>query len=686
MNENEMNNGVQMPQGGLNNLPEQNMGQAPQYGMPEQNMGQAPQYEMPNQNIGQAPQYGMPNQNIGQASQYGMPNQNIGQAPQYEMPNQNMVQQPPKKKKKGLKIAACVAGAVVAAGLAGGVCYAYVPTVQNAVNKRILSPEKYYLYVEQKALEEKADFIANQYGKGIDTLSSYAKENNAKSGSFKFDVNDTLKSESGLEDYLPIELTVDSYTEKGYQKTKATEVLKMGKDKIGTFELYQDMTGGSPEMYFAIPELSDSFLKASSEGKVEELDPSIVEDVTSSIQNFIKEPTSKELVSYVINEYGIEFFESASDVKMKKDVDYTVDKSKESVTELDVTVNEENLNKALADALEKMKTDKKLIAECERMKICSKEEYQDSIKKALDEVKAKKSFDKDNKMTMSVYVDGSGDILGRDVTVGSDGDEVTMTYHTLNVKDVNKFQLDLAKGDAEKLMVVNGSYKDGKNGVNGNVHFEIPSISADADLEFNDIKVTDDGTNMLLGTAKLSSSKLSGYTADFKGSKEGDAVVEHFGVSAGAMELEYIELGMKNAKYEAIELPSADKTIEMKADDPSSVQAYTQTIKQEYITWLEQKFAPLADKANMVESWLGNLGIPGFGSTMGSDDYSWDDSSDSDYSWDDSSDSDYSWDDSSDSDGDYSWDDSSDSNSYELSEDLDNELSGLFGSDSDSDN
>ena len=204
MNENEMNNGVQMPQGGLNNLP-------------NQNMGQAPQYEMPNQNIGQAPQYGMPNQNIGQASQYGMPNQNMGQ-------------QPPKKKKKGLKIAACVAGAVVAAGLAGGVCYAYVPTVQNAVNKRILSPEKYYLYVEQKALEEKADFIANQYGKGIDTLSSYAKENNAKSGSFKFDVNDTLKSESGLEDYLPIELTVDSYMEKGYQKTKATEVLKMGKE------------------------------------------------------------------------------------------------------------------------------------------------------------------------------------------------------------------------------------------------------------------------------------------------------------------------------------------------------------------------------------------------------------------------------------------------------------------------
>jgi hypothetical protein len=149
---------------------------------------------------------------------------------------------------------------------------------------------------------------------------------------------------------------------------------------------------------------------------------------------------------------------------------------------------------------------------------------------------------------------------------------------------------------------------------------------------------------------------------------------------------------MKNAKYETIELPSEDKTIEMKADDPSSVQAYTQTIKQEYITWLEQKFAPLADKANMVESWLGNLGIPGFGSTMGSDDYSWDDSSDSDYSWDDSSDSDYSWDDSSDSDyswddsSDYSWDDSSDEGGIELSEGLDKELSGLFGSDSDSDN
>lgn len=663
MNENEMNNGVQMPQGGLNNLP-------------NPNMGQAPQYEMPNQNIGQAPQYGMPNQNIGQASQYGMPNQNMGQ-------------QPPKKKKKGLKIAACVAGAVVAAGLAGGVCYAYVPTVQNAVNKRILSPEKYYLYVEQKALEEKADFIANQYGKGIDTLSSYAKENNAKSGSFKFDVNDTLKSESGLEDYLPIELTVDSYMEKGYQKTKATEVLKMGKDKIGTLELYQDMTGGSPEMYAAIPELSDSFLKVSSEGQVEELYSSFVEHVTSGIQNFIKEPTSKELVSYVINEYGIEFFESASDVKMKKDVDYTVDKSKESVTELDVTVNEENLNKALADALEKMKTDKKLIAECERMKICSKEEYQDSIKKALDEVKAKKSFDKDNKMTMSVYVDGSGDILGRDVTVGSDGDEVTMTYHTLNVKGVNKFQLDLAKDDAEKLMVVNGSYKDGKNGVNGNVHFEIPSISADADLEFNDIKATDDGTNMLLGTAKLSSSKLSGYTADFKGSKEGDAVVEHFGVSAGAMELGYIELGMKNAKYEAIELPSADKTIEMKSGDTASMEEYFETVKMDYITWLQNKFAPLGENASMIESWLGSLNIPGFGSMMGSDDYSWDDSSDwsdDDYSWDDSSDSDgdYSWDDSSDSD--YSWDDSSDEGSIELSEGLDKELSGLFGSDSDADN
>ena len=670
MNENEMNNGVQMPQGGLNNLPEQNMGQAPQYGMPEQNMGQAPQYGMPNQNMGQAPQY-------------GMPNQNIGQAPQYGMPNQNMVQQPPKKKKKGLKIAACVAGAVVAAGVAGGVCYAYVPTVQNAVNKCILSPEKYYLYVEQKALEEKADFIANQYGKGIDTLSLYAKENTAKSGSFKFDVNDSIKGLIGMEDYLPVELTVDSYMEKGYQKTKATEVLKMGNDKIGTFELYQDMTADNPKMYFGIPELSDQFLKMSSEAMGSEMDSSSISEATKKVQSFIKEPTSKELVSYVINEYGIEFFESASDVKMIKDVEYTLDVSEESVTELDVTVSEENLYKALRDALKKMKTDKKLIAECERLEICSKEEFQDSVNKALDIFKENISFDEDYKMTMSVYVDGSGDILGRDVTVESDGDKVTMTYHTLNEKGENKFELNLARDD-EKLMVVNGSYKDGKNGVNGNVHFEFPNISADADLEFNDMKATDDGTNLLLGTAKLSSTQFDGNTLNFEGKKDGDAVVEHLGMSSGAIELGYIEFGMKNAEYETIELPSEDKTIEMKEDDPSSMQAYTQTIKQEYITWLEQKFAPLGDKTNMVESWLGNLGIPGIGSTMGSDDYSWDDSSDSDYSWDDSSDSDYSWDDSSDSD--YSWDDSSDEGGIELSEGLDKELSGLFDSDSDADN
>ena len=188
----------------------------------------------------------------------------------------------------------------------------------------------------------------------------------------------------------------------------------------------------------------------------------------------------------------------------------------------------------------------------------------------------------------------------------------------------------------------------------------------------------------LLCTAKLSSTQFDGNTLNFEGKKDGDAVVEHLGMSSGAIELGYIEFGMKNAEYETIELPSEDKTIEMKEDDPSSMQAYTQTIKQEYITWLEQKFAPLGDKTNMVESWLGNLGIPGIGSTMGSDDYSWDDSSDSDYSWDDSSDSDYSWDDSSDSD--YSWDDSSDEGGIELSEGLDKELSGLFDSDSDADN
>lgn len=339
------------------------------------------------------------NQVVGGTENYG-----------YQMP-----QQPQKKKSPVGKIIAAVAAVAVVGSVS--VVAVNASAINNFTKKAFSSPVSYLQYVEEKQAKETASTIAGMYGNYLDAYK--AKGENSVSGEVTVELGDQARRM--LATYSPVDLSFLEKTslkyESGYQDNVLGFNLDMliGEKPVITLDTLFDMNGNMA--YFMIPELSNQYLSTSistSSGDVS----TTMNQLSGMADSMLEEA----LIEKLYTDYYTTAISCIDDVK-KSNGTIEAGGVSQKCTVLTATIDSEAAQKMSEKVLTKLKSDKNvedLIKDCANVANAMEDGsadaeamYQDFLQYVDGELSSVESISMDENITMTIWVDGKGDILGR---------------------------------------------------------------------------------------------------------------------------------------------------------------------------------------------------------------------------------------------------------------------------------
>ena len=393
----------------------------------------------------------------------------------------------PAKKKggKGKIVLGVVAGVVVVSGVLVATNFA---KASNWFMKTFNSPQKYYQWVEKKAVDDGAALAADVYSSQISTFMNWG--NQKYTGYVSLDLEkptmDMLAALANQDvswlQHTRLDMTIN-------QKDKDAQINlggSLGNDKIVSFDILAD--GKNNNVYVAVPELSAKYLKADgsefADGLAEAANP------LNNLQ--LKEffPDDKFMEDF-IKKYGKLVIENLDKVEMDNGATLTAGEVSQNCTELDLTIDAEVAKKIILEVLEEMKKDSELKEEYEKIAKASKEymkaiygedlfnriydEEENDFDKGLAEaIKEANELSTDSKavLVMKVFVDNKGEIIGRHfvftdeynsgsltASMPKDGDKIGCEVRFFNGDDVTFYGVG-----EEKNGKLTGSYELSANG------------------------------------------------------------------------------------------------------------------------------------------------------------------------------------------------------------------------------
>ncbi len=355
-----------------------------------------------------------------------MMNQQPGQVNNYGYQNGNHIPPEPQKKKKSPvgKIVAAVAGVAVV-GVAC-TCVVNASAINNFVKKSFSSPTSYFQYVEEKQMKEAAATISNAYGNYLDQYEDIGNKS----------ANGEITIELGAQARAMLEVATStdmSFLEKAsitYESGFKDSVMGMNlgmliSDKpVISIDTLFDMNSGMA--YFLIPELSTQYLST------------IMDDVTSEANidmdvysDIVEAMPDEDTIEDICLEYYTTAISCIDDVEKSNGTLEAGDIS-QSCTVLTATIDSESAQKIAETVLTKAKSDKnienvikdwvnveKVIDEDAEDADTVYEEFIQTVDEGLASVG---DITLDENITMTIWVNNKGDIVGRSVCAG--GDEV----------------------------------------------------------------------------------------------------------------------------------------------------------------------------------------------------------------------------------------------------------------------
>lgn len=519
-------------------------------------------------------------------------------APNYTQPvygvpdNQPSMMMP---KKNGKKIAAIIAAVLVVALIAvGATAHAQIT---NFVKRTFSSPASYYNYVEKKNLKTGRKNLVENYKKYEETVNG---KDSSKSATYKLELGDSAKtmlSMIGI-DFSAFESAEISTVAQLKDKTtiNQTKILLNGNDAV-TANIYADMN--AKEYYLQIPELSDAYLSLSSilQTPSQSSEMTAMQDILFSFGEYI--PTSGQMEA-LYTTYTDLVVDKLSKVEKSSNT-LEVDGISQKCTVLKVTVTGKefyDIAKTFLDAAKKDENIKSIIEKIDK-KVETESIYED-FQNMIDSLTTSIEADKDRmetsdaNMVMDVYVNNSGDIVGRTITFTSaDGEIFNITSHMPESGSKFGYKMSVASGDTTYFSITgNGTRKGGKMSGEFSVSLDEslnPSTAVIASMQdIVTVKIKDldedkleDG--YLNGTITLQCNAvaaLSTYALEIKAS--GDKKQSTFAMSVLCADdnLATISMEIKDAKAPSVEKPKDSDTIYDISSD-SDMEAFTNSIDLE---------------------------------------------------------------------------------------------------------
>ncbi len=570
------------------------------------------------------------------------------------------VEQAPKK--KGAKIAAIAAGAVVAVGGGGAVAYNCSDYVKNQVKLATLDPAEYYAWVSEENSKEFSSNLAESYDKYLEALN----DGQSASVSFKYEATDAVKEllidemfgesagEEEAKDFVDminninsIEIGSDAQTKKGTSSGSA--YVSVNDEKLASAEFTMDTS--AMEYFFRIPEINDKWLGYSDAETEEEMGEYYA--TSSDLMNtFLENPeeiiTASEIDELVTRYTGV-WTKSIEDVELEKKEEVDICDISVEYTVLTSEIDEKAAKKIAENFIEEA-ADDKLLKEIitERLEVCTADEYDTALEEALAEVEESTDSGSDDTVTLITYVDATGTVRGMALempeeeqlkyVMGLDGDDVRGEF-TFNADDTNM--------KAELVAT-----KDGKK-YDGDISFEVTSPSYDYEtdeettettkfsVEFTDFEIVDEEKGYMNGDITLVIPEIDPISLAL--SSDGKSQDISFNLNIDGTDYGTFTLGMSEGKYDEDKVPAAKDAL-MITDDFDIESYVTKDDMSAFITNILTKLGLSEENAALLGD---EAAASMFAEDIVSDDeIIWDDE---DYEWDDEEiiwdEEDYEWDD-----------------------------------------
>ena len=371
-----------------------------------------------------------------------------------------------------------IAGALVAVFLVAIIANA--ARIGNFVHKTFSSPEKYYQYVEKKNAEELASIMGDIYKLYVLDRKDYFQTTSSAKITVELDeAGQDILELSGL---AGVDLSwlksasVDTSATFNGDKVGVNLSTAVNKDDILSLAMVLDMVEG--EAYFQIPELTDQYIGLDLK---EISDSSDFDDLLDEWEDLREEHAelysvlpSQAKLEKLLNKYFKVALNCVEDVEKKSKV-LKVEGVSQKCTVLKVTLDNRTLAGIFGAILDEAEKDKALEALIVEVVDASGEDGDDAYEEFLDELKdLQRRYKSDRNMEdikMTVYVDGKGNVVGRELE--ADG----ITISLLMPEKGNKFGYEFSVKSGKNKYALTGSGKRSGDKLSGELNMRYNGTS-----------------------------------------------------------------------------------------------------------------------------------------------------------------------------------------------------------------
>jgi len=503
----------------------------------------------------------------------------------------------PKKKAGGSKKAVFIVGGIlVALILVLVICLLNAASFTNFFKKTFSAPEDYYHFVEEKTVDEITAVAGNFYETAI--LEGLDSSNKGSSMELTVSLDEGGKDLIELAGFAGVDLSwIDDAKISADASIKDTlyglgATFGLNGEDVISGNIIMDIEEGSA--YVQIPELTKTYIGLDLEEEVGEYELEMMQDQMEASAELLKACPDRAKFEKMLSKYLNIAIACMDDVSIDEKA-IKVESVKQNCTELSVTIDAGTIVDMLEAILEEMEDDEDLeelitnFASLSPYDMYEDEIYDMLLEEIEYELEYLKSYaDEDAEVVMYVYVDGKGEIVGREIEY-EDYWEETTRISMLMPKKGSDVAYEYSFEQYSTTVSLVGSGKESGNKVTGEFSVKYNGASL-VDLKVKDFNTEDLKKLQLNGEVEVSMgsgiSKVLGmteYAAAFEDAlitmkaKSSDSVAE---LTIGAIydeeSLGTVTVTSKTGKASSVKIPN-DKDV-IYAEDVEDVEEWLEEV------------------------------------------------------------------------------------------------------------
>lgn len=473
--------------------------------------------------------------------------------------NSGTVPLPNYSKKKNKNILGLAIMAVLIISAAAG--FLFRGYLLNQVMLLTKTPAEYYSYVESKSIGSGIDKIVKNHAIAADLYKKNMANGMGVNMTAELLVSPEFAGLYGLSGIGTIKLNTDVF-HKDLKQQMTTEIFYNDKSLVN-LDTLSDLEDES--YYMQVPELSNAYLMFSMTELMAQSGVDINKSYTSNILQLQKVlydgGISSDKINELLTKYSDIVIDGLNNVEQNSDATLSISDTSAKYTSLTVQISALDVYEICHNILDNAKTDKDLQEISVNAGITTADEYVAGIEDAIKDLENNKDnmTSETDVINMTVYVDNSGTIMGREFTSAESTDIVgyygirkgSKIDFTAYIKE-NGVQVADITGDA--------AFAGGKLSGSADITYNDSVDTFTAALKYEDLELVNNN-QYVNGNITLTSDNFNGVSLklDLVGSSDNQQM--NFKMLYGNIEGVTLNLTAKQIPYTDFSLPSGSEEI-----------------------------------------------------------------------------------------------------------------------------